>query len=351
MYIILVGPPGKCRKGVAMGTALDLIKHLPHVKISADAMTKEALTQTLKDCERDEGEVPGKKGQYIHSSLTIVSKELAVFLGSNNPDLLSLLTDLFDCHDKWTYRTKRSGTDDLTGEWLNILGASTPIWLVGSVPLSAIGGGFTSRVIFIVEEDVRRKTSFPKLTERELRLRDALKADLEAITMLRGEFKLTPDAEEFYDKWYTTNNPKIDDVRFWGYSERKHVHLLKASLLIAVSEGSDGVIKPNHIERALDMINVLEPQMVNAFGSAGRSRLAADIDDLLTNIKRAGVIERSQLIKATCRDVDPAAFKEVMTTLYDLHYVTSEVDKLDGKTYYKYIGDEEVSDDSQDTKS
>ena len=224
LYICLVGPPGKCRKTASITTATDLIKHLPEVKVSADSTTRESLIRVMQNSEGEfmhDGEVQ------LHSSITVISKELAVFLGHGNNDLLAFLTDLFDAPDKWTYKTKHMGTDEIHGAWLNFLAATTPTWLVGSVPMEAIGGGFTSRVIFVVEDNVRFRNPFPVLTPKLLEVRKDLQHDLEVMGNYTGPMALSPEAMEFYIKWYTDGNPKIDDSRFHGYSERRHVHLLK----------------------------------------------------------------------------------------------------------------------------
>jgi len=111
MYIVLVGPPGRCRKSVAINTATNLIQGLSDIRVSADAITREALIRAIKLSET-QTEIGNKI--YMHSSITIISKELSVFLGTNNSDLLSLLTDLYDNPDMWEYRTKNSGIDTIT---------------------------------------------------------------------------------------------------------------------------------------------------------------------------------------------------------------------------------------------
>lgn len=332
MYIVLVGPAGKCRKSVAINTGTDLLLDMSDdVKISADAITREALIRLIKDSEMSKFEIDGDP--YVHSSVTIVSKELSVFIGTGNHDLIALLTDLYDAPKVWEYKTKNQGTDNIRGVWLNMLGASTPDWLIGSIPLTAIGGGFTSRIIFVVAHDVRKKTAIPELGVKELDLRGKLQHDLEAMCLVRGEYKFTTNARKFYIDWYETGNTKIDDPRFWGYAERKHIHMIKIALVLAASEDTANTVHTRHITRALDMLNDIEPTMVEAFGAAGRSHQAADIDEIMTNIRRAGTIEHKQLMKSLIMDVDRAAFNEAINTLLLLEMIKGTVQD-NGTTWY-----------------
>lgn len=336
LYIVLVGPPGKCRKGISIAASTGLVADMTDVKVSADSITREALIRAIKTSEQST-ERDGKP--YIHSSLTIISKELSVFLGSGNHDLLSLLTDLYDDHDRWEYRTKNSGVDTIYNLWLNMLAASTPSWLVGSIPLTAIGGGFTSRVIFVVEDDVRRKNPRPSLTDKEIELKEHLKDDLERISMLNGKMILTDEAKKYYDNWYLNNNTKIEDSRFWGYAERKHVHLLKVAMVLSACTGDTKEITHVHIKDALGLLDIIEGNMVRAFGAAGRSPVAMDIDEILNAIKVAGTIERAQLQRTSWVNVHPNDFTVVLNTLMEMGVIEAEYDGETKKTFYKFKKD------------
>ena len=64
--------------------------------------------------------------------------------------MLVFLTDLFDCRElPWKYRTKGRGDNTIENLYLNLLAATTPDSLASSLPALAIGGGLTSRILFI----------------------------------------------------------------------------------------------------------------------------------------------------------------------------------------------------------
>lgn len=338
MYIVLVGPPGRCRKSVAINTATNLIQGLSDIRVSADAITREALIRAIKLSET-QTEIGNKI--YMHSSITIISKELSVFLGTNNSDLLSLLTDLYDNPDMWEYRTKNSGIDTITNVWLNKLAASTPAWLVGSVPLSAIGGGYTSRVIFVVEHDVRHKIAIPTLSKNEQILKHNLIADLEDISLTRGEFNLTSGAKEMYEKWYMDQGESIEqDARFWGYYERRHIHLLKIATIVAISSNSQGIVDEEHLIRATNYLYSIEPNMKEAFGAAGRSENAADIDQIIKIIQTMGSIDKQDLIGLTWRDISTDNFEKALMTLYKMGAIDQSIQNGKIKISIRGAGDE-----------
>lgn len=369
MFIVLVGPPG-ARKTIAIRIATSLVSDNSNVHISADCTTREALIKAMKDAQETMslGENETKIG--FHSSLTIVSEELSVFLGKDNHALLSFLTNLYDCSDRWEYRTKNMGTDILHGTWLNMLAATTPAWLCGSIPLTAIGGGFTSRIIFIVEDGPRHKKSIPSITEEEMRIREDIIFDLEQIALLQGEVKLSmgdsgaPIEEHkvtqgvhkgnvsgcaycWFDDWYINKTDKLEsDSRFSGYSSRKHVHMLKVAMLLSICEGDGLVVDKSHLELALGLIDELEDKMVDAFGAVGRSDVALDVDDILNTIKVAKKIPRKDLVRGLWRDVSPLKFDQAVRQLIEMKYIHQYISP-DNNIIYEWLGKEEESNEDK----
>ena len=266
-----------------------------------------------------------------------------------------------NCSDKWEYRTKNMGTDILHGTWLNMLAATTPAWLSGSIPLTAIGGGFTSRIIFIVEDEPRHKKAMPKMTPEEKIIQEEIIFDLEQIALLQGEMKLDwgdPNIPIFehkiiqgdhkgkvkgcslcwFDNWYMTKEDKLaTDSRFSGYSARKHIHLLKVAMLLSICEDNNLVITAKHLELGLGLIDELEDKMVDAFGAAGRSDVGLDVDDILNVVKIAKKIPRRDLLRGLYRDVSPFKFQQAMTQLIDMKYIHQYISN-DGNIIYEWLG-------------
>lgn len=265
-----------------------------------------------------------------------------------------------NCSDKWEYRTKNMGTDLLHGTWLNMLAATTPAWLSGSIPLTAIGGGFTSRIIFIVEEGPRHKKSIPKMTPEEKVMEEEIIFDLEQISLLQGEVMLSMGASIgdhritqgvhkgsvedcaycWFDNWYMNKKDKLEsDPRFSGYSSRKHVHVLKVAMLLSVCEGNSLVVTKNHLVLALGLIDELEDKMVDAFGAVGRSDVALDIGDILDVVKEVKKIPKKDLLRGLYRNVSPVKFEQAIRQLIDMKYIHQYISP-DGNIIYEWLGKE-----------
>jgi hypothetical protein len=194
---------------------------------------------------------------HIHSSLTIWSQELTVFLGHQNFQLMSDLTDWYDCRNKWTYRTKNQGTDDINGVYVVLYGATTPDLIRTALPIDAIGSGLTSRVIFVNEANKGKVVPFPGFSSTEVKIRDKLFKDLNKISMLCNTFKVTQEFLEYWMLWYPQQeqNPPFDDSRFAGYIERRANHIMKLSMIMNAARTDTMLIELKDLQKA---INVLE---------------------------------------------------------------------------------------------
>ncbi len=337
LYIILVGPPG-ARKNIAINIAVSLTRGVKGVMFASDCTTGPALVEAIKECEAVTEFENGKKVK--HSSITIVSKEFINFIHVDD-HMMTWLTDLFDTHEEWKYRTKGRGTYPIEGVWVNLLGGITPTGFTKVVPDEVIGEGFPSRVVFVVEEGPRKLTAKPKMTAAEIELRNALTHDLRIISLIKGEFHLDEEADAWFVQWYEHPKPNVfrDDKRFSGYFARKHIHLLKTAMVVSACISSNKIITKLHLEHALDLLNGTEGSMIEAFSSTGRSLLNTDIDDVRKLLKKYRRLSKDQLLGQIWRDVNPMHFEYVFGVLKDMKLISEEI--KDGKIWYKWIKEDE----------
>ena len=160
MYILLVAPPGKARKGTAMNPAKRLLEAIG-TNLAADSTTRAQLIRRLT--QSTESITDSKTGGVmLHSSLTVFSPEFSVFMRQREVQMITDLTDLYDCPPRWVDETKKDDDagclNTIEGPFINILGATTPDNIRLSMPEDAIGGGLTSRMLFIYEARRRFKT-------------------------------------------------------------------------------------------------------------------------------------------------------------------------------------------------
>ena len=278
LFIVLTSNPGVCRKGSAINPSLDLLRDVEGpLHIIANDVTRQKI---LKEMSENPIETFLHGGEILkHCSVTCVAEEFSTLLGVKDIELLATLTALWNCDSEYKYSTKGSGEHLVHNVFVNILAGTTPQWLQSSLPLEAIGGGFTSRIIFVVEEHNPKVSSFTDLDIKAIPddFRNALLTDLRAILKLRGEMVWSPDAGKWYDSWYKTfrnAKPDINDERFHHYLSRKPAMAWKVAMCLVASEGDTQTIEASHLEQAVELLEELEPMMPKAFGGMGTSDLA-----------------------------------------------------------------------------
>ena len=332
LYVLLVGPPG-VRKSSAMSYGKSLLQKLPGINIEANKLSPQALIQSLNAAPTAGTIVPPKSPGNAPSAVlkrtcagVIYSSEFSVTLGSDahQNGLLALLTDLFDSPDTWDYKTISRGPETLTNVYLTILGATTPDWLSTSIPSDAIGGGFTSRIIFVYQDNRRKNNAYPKMTPALIKLRDDLIHDLEEVSKVSGNMHLTKEAEQFYEEWYNAQDGKAMDERFWAYLERKPIHLLKLAMLISLSFSNDGRVTVAHIEMGIALLARVERRMPEAFRNVGNT-LATDLERILEQFISApqGKISWQQLVQRNLKHISIVNIELVVKALIESGTVSS----------------------------
>jgi len=337
LYIVLIGPPGRTRKGTAMGPAMELLETLD-IPISAEATTREALIRSLADAKTVTVDNDTGKST-THSSLTIFSPELTVFLGYQNQQLMGDLCDWYDCRNRWTYHTKTQGSDDIRGVWVNLIGATTPELIRTTLPMDAIGGGLTSRIIFVNETKKAKSVPAPFLSQEQLDIKKDLIYDLEQIHMLKGSFKITTDFLAHWCEWYEEQdqNPPIKDPFFDGYVSRRANHVMKLSMILSAARRNSMIIEDSDLTDAINILERTEIRMPETFQGVGHSPQSATLTSIMTTIGNTKKISRTDLLKSHYRDVrDEKEFDSMLQMLEGTNWIKRTV--IDGKPYIIYTG-------------
>lgn len=309
LYVILVGPSGRTRKGTAMNVGSKFLRELG-IKTASEAITREALIRELAKSEELYTE-PKTGKNFIHSSLTVFSQELTVFLGYNNIVLMSDLSDWYDCKDEWEYRTKNMGEDLIVGVWVNLIGATTPDLIRSALPKDAIGGGLTSRTIFVFEEKKGKVVAAPFLSKDDQELRISLLEDLEDIHMMSGEFTVTEGFIETWIPWYKsneTNPPFHGDERFDGYISRRQNHVMKLCMVLSAARRDDMVITKDIILDAVEILEKTEKKMHYTFTGYGLAENADLTSKIMGVIEHAGAegIHKNDLMRIQYYNISSA---------------------------------------------
>jgi hypothetical protein len=320
LYIVLVAPPGKARKGTAMKAGRRFLEEL-QINVAAESITREALVRELMESNYTNISPEGQ--MLTHSSLTIYSEELAVFLGQQNNQLVMDLTDWFDCSKKWTYRTKGSGTDEIIGVWVNLMGATTPDLLRGTLSGDAIGGGLTSRMIFVFEPRRGKVVPYPIWGPEEIALQTILMRDLERIRNLSGVFRTTEEFLAEWSDWYTkqSDNPPFEDPNFAGYIERRPTHVMKLSMILNASRTDDMILDAIDFRRAIKILEATEYRMPQALKGIGKNQNS----DVLTRIWSDIALRKETTFQALLgkfyQDADKRTLMQIVETLESMSII------------------------------
>lgn len=339
IYVVLIGPSG-CRKGTAMNIGKDLLQEINGILMASESTTREALIRDMKDGITTFTD-PTDQMLKFHSSVTVFSEELSVFLGQQNIKFLADLTDWFDASDQWTYRTKGSGTDKLVGVCVNILGATAPDWLRSILPQEAFGGGFTSRVIFVVEDGKKQVVADPRIPIEVQQMRPALVHDLEMINSMAGEMSFSEDAMAIYAPWYEQQSkaPAIKDPHFAGYCERRAIHALKLSMIVSASRSSERLITGQDFQRALALLEAVEPKMPRAFLGLGRAKYSEMTAQIFEYMKRSKRATQADVLNKFDLDLDEYTLQLIMKTLSARKVIEMTYLSEKGEWLYTYTGE------------
>lgn len=330
IYVVLVAEPGVARKTQAIKYGINFLDTIPEIRMSSDSATKEAMTDDIEGAGLDALMPTGETLR--HCSLNIISKEFESFLGQKkeNTRMLTALTDLFDCPDKWSARTRHSKSPDIIRPWVNLLAATTPDSLASSLPATAVGGGLTSRIMFIWADKKKKSVAIPGMTEEEVKLKEKLEKDLYQISQLNGEFRMTADCRNKWIDWYDnfdedeSGDRICTDKSFSGWYSRKPTYIIKMSMLRAAAESNEMVVHWHHVEEAIKEIVSVEHLMGNAFKAIGKSEISAEVDTVLTIVNNYGWISEKQLMTIVWRDIDSSKFDNVIDTIIKTGKVVRE---------------------------
>ncbi len=297
-YIILVAKPGIVSKSTTSALGMNLLRKVPNATFGPEVVTWPALIDAFSDVQQ----------AFEHESafipmcpLTLEASELGNLLNPQDRDMVDLLVTLWDGKQgKFEKRTKHSGNNTLENPWINLIACTTPSWIAGNVPEALIGGGFTSRCIFVYAERKRQLVAYPNLLIKEevQDLREKLVHDLTEIGKLTGEFRLSPEAYEWGTEWYKLHNSSrpshLDNERFGGYLARKQTHVHKLAMVLSAAQSDDMVITREHLELAVTMVSDLEADMAMVFSKVGKSESGVYAERLQEFIVKRGKVSYTE---------------------------------------------------------
>ncbi len=352
-YIIFVAPPGIVSKSTTLSIGMRLLRQVPGIHFGPDAVTWQALTESLANSTEEVNLKPGKKDGKLSieatlqpmSCITIASSEFGTFLNPKDREMVDVLVSLWDGQlGVWEKRTKTSGSDIIANPWINIAACTTPAWIAGNFPDYMIGGGFTSRCVFVYADEKRKLVPYPSavIPKNFKKMEKDLVHDLKLISTICGEVKLSEAAQRFGEEWYVTHygahHAELSNSRFAGYIARKQTHIHKIAMVLSAAErdAKPLIISQRHLEAASEITTALEADMPRVFSQIGLIGITKHADEVLQLLKSFRKLERRELARHTFNLMGPDELGKSIDSLLGAGYAKI---KNDGqKVHIIYTG-------------
>lgn len=292
-YIIFVGPPGIIAKSTTIDISTDLLRQVPGIKFGPNAITWQALVSAFAAAsEAFEYEAEW----HPMSPLTLVASELGSLLNLQDKDMINLLIELWDGKKTYEKITKMSGNDVIEAPWINLQAGTTPHWIADNMPQAMIGGGLSSRCIFVYGDTKDKYVAYvdEQVQHGDKALRLELIADLEHIAMLCGKFTISEEARiwgrVWYERFWKDAASRMDDQMLEGYAARKQTHMHKVAMVLSASRSDSLVISAEDLQTANAMLEDLESDMHRVFSRIGRTEDSMQAERFIDFVRRKGTI-------------------------------------------------------------
>jgi Protein of unknown function (DUF3987) len=296
LYITLVAVSAMCRKSTAAEVGvwgiLDKVEgtHIFEAKTSTEGLIDEISN----------GGTTRFTGSKVvqDSSLLVFASEMSVLFSSASysSDIIHIFTDAYGGKDPFRYKLKKNDVE-VPNFSPSLLCCTTPSLLAKIMTQDATTGGFTGRNIFVVEVDPGPRVAWLRGTEELERLQGDLVADLEHMANLYGEYRFTPEAMDYYQGWYEKLQPSFEDVRFSGYFQRKHIHVLKIATILGIAKSDELVGGVDTIKSAIAVLDSTEKTTQHAFKYVGSPGYALGQDIIEFVERRGGVVRYGEVVK------------------------------------------------------
>jgi hypothetical protein len=265
LFTVLVGSPG-VGKNSAINPVRNLWAQVKGLQISPSNVTKAALIDALAKALRTVPTADGK-GALIFSCLVVPAPEFGVFFPSHDTAFLSVLNEIYDSQPIYREERRTHGAVEITKPYLVLLSGTQPDFLSQFFPDAAWGQGFTSRTIMIYSEGGPVGDIIGK---GRATTNNGLVVHLQKMSELVGEIHWTQEAANEINAWHRMKCPPMPEhSKLTHYCPRRSLHVIKLSIISAISRGGKFEIGIEDFERARDWLLTAEAVMPDIFRAMG----------------------------------------------------------------------------------
>ena len=153
---------------------------------------------------------------------------------------------------------------------VSILGMSAESWFFRALQHDDVRGGFLPRFAIDWVQEKGRRIATPRKSAQSAEMVPRLAAKLQHIANLKGEMRLTPDAQARYEQWYDETADRFERFSNQAVAEpiwhRHRVHLIKFAAIYELSSSARLDITLPSLERAIARAKSLEPTIIKIAG-------------------------------------------------------------------------------------
>lgn len=325
LYTLFVAPPGIIAKSTSTALGMKLLEDMPGMHFSSSTITWQALYDAFLGVGE---EFEWENKVFRQHPLIIHSSEFGTTLNPQDTEMIDQLVHIWD-GGRMSKHTRKDGEIIVKEPCLNIIACTTPDWIAGNVPQYLIGGGLTSRMLFIYADKKVRYVPYPDdiIPPGYDIWRKSLSHDLEIISSLKGEFLITPEARAWGGNWYSYffehEARKLDATLLGGYIARKQTLSHKVAMCLAASQGSMIITAPI-LERAVLLVTELEKHMPFVYSKIGMEAGANAAQQVLAYLDQYGGEAPFDLLYRYMHKKypDPMEFEKILGGMLDAKYIT-----------------------------
>jgi len=186
--------------------------------------------------------------------------------------------------------------------------------------------------VFIFENKRRYRRLFSKgvgyTVKQQDKIKQKLAADLKKIGKLKGEAKPESDAlAKEMDDWYQKRENFRGEKGTETFQARKHVHVIRNSMLLSLADRDDLIITREHWEKAQEQIQEVEKRLGRGMAVLGRNPYSGLVYEVLEYIQDVGPVERPRIMARFWQDFQNNPDQDLGMILEVLK-ATEEVEKV-----------------------
>lgn len=319
IYVILMGKSG-LGKEFPVNLSKELVTRAAITRVIAGRSSIQAIIQELGTARTQKGQPPISDSRGF-----IVNGELSTAV-IQDPDSLTVLTDLYDNKSSWTNLLKGDGPKELKNPYITCLFGSSPAHFYDSVPQVNIEGGYIGRNLLVFEEKRAKETDLLDDTD-SLDISgfpyEKFTQHLKDIGGRKSRIVTDTEAKEIFNDWRRKWRNAGDDDNT-GFRNRAPGHVLKVAMCLAAAEKEPTfVITASQIEEAIYRVVNLTYANKRTTEGKGPEPVAAQIKAVLDFLLLAPEhqLTRKQLLTKGYGAYDTISLDKVIQNLYEMGWI------------------------------